>query len=178
MWPPQLWPAEAQAQAPLGAPEGLRLWNLQRGGLSYRSHSKQASKRVCVGGRGGKEQLTGPGSLPSSLPGTDAQSQNGKNSSECASQETPPSRHRNTAPGLVGRSPSLPFPLPTPTPPALPNPTPSTEPPGQRTKKDTPRSVWAVTRPAAHGPRGPESTYPSVCLASGNNRMTLRGSKT
>lgn len=35
VWPPQLWPAEAQAQAPLGAPEGLRLWNLQRGGLSY-----------------------------------------------------------------------------------------------------------------------------------------------
>lgn len=56
---------------------------------------------VCVGGRGGKEQLTGPGSLPSSLPGTGARSQNGKNSSECASQETPPSRHSSAAPGLL-----------------------------------------------------------------------------
>ena len=52
---------------------------------------------MCVGGRGGKEQLTGPGSLPSSLPGTGARSQNGKNSSECASQETPPSRKPHPA---------------------------------------------------------------------------------
>lgn len=54
---------------------------------------------VYVGRRGGKEQLTGPGSVPSSLPGMDAQSQSGKNGSECTSQETPPSRPRRAAPG-------------------------------------------------------------------------------
>lgn len=54
---------------------------------------------MCVGRRGGKEQLIGPGSVPSSLPGMDAQNQSGKNSSECTSQETPPSRPRRAAPG-------------------------------------------------------------------------------
>lgn len=59
------------------ASEGLRLWNLLRGGWIYWVYSK----RVCAGGRGGKEQLTGPGNPCCSLPGTGAQGQSGKNSS-------------------------------------------------------------------------------------------------
>lgn len=165
VWPPCSQPAEARAPAPQGDSEGLRLWHLQRRpellGLQQEG--------VCVGGRGGEEQLTDPGSLPASLPGaslpgTDAQGQSGKNSSECASQETPPSRQEHAGGDQACLTVSLPpLPFTSPTPPALPS-LPKTLPltPAHshqgKGEKDAPRVSGQVTRPEAHQPRGPEST--------------------
>lgn len=140
---------------------------------------------MCVGGRGRKGRLTGAGCMPSALPGMDTQSQDGKTSSAYASQETPPSRRRSVAPGprmtrslMTVSSPLSSFTFPSSPSSSLPTgktlypPIPAHSHQGRGVKRYTQEESGQVG-PDRHRPRDPESTYHSVHLAPGINRMTL-----